>query len=68
MFINTYLISTCYRVKGGGGGKSGLDSGFYFRGASFIGEVSWDCLGIKRVQGSAQYGVPRESFPEALGN
>ena len=39
-----------------------------FKGASFIGEVSGDRLGPKRVQGSAQYRAPREIFPEALGN
>ena len=65
MLINTYLISTYYEVKGGF--KSGVDSGIYFRGAPFIGEVCGDRLGPKRVKGSAQYGAPGRVFLKLLG-
>ena len=52
----------------GAGVESGVDSKIYLRGANCIVEVSSYRLGPKRVQGSAKYGAPRESFPEVLGN
>ena len=62
--VYQYLFNkqVLYKVKGGG------TQAIYFRGAPFIGEVSGDRIGPKWVQGSAQYGTPRESFTETLGN
>ena len=66
MFISTYLIRTCYRVKGGGG-EIRREFRISFNGAPCIGEESGDNPGPKRRQcqglGQCQVRGPEGEFP-----